>query len=186
MTYKQTVKFDVAKMGKKPGYCLQNVRLGFGIPPKYYDAKAAMEACDKEGTLHPIDSLPTDVAVPVFIDTTSPNEHVIAADHGVFYSDGKRLTSLKGLKVFGWTETLNDVRVVEYAEPTPAPESVEDELKEGDIVVPIELVDYNGTKLKQYDEKYTVLQHIPGSDRVVLGARGQIWAALKTDNVRRV
>ena len=29
-------------MGRKPGMCLQNVRLGFGIAANFYDAKADM------------------------------------------------------------------------------------------------------------------------------------------------
>lgn len=186
MAYKQLVDFDIQKMGTRPGYCLQNVRLGFGIPAKYYDAKAAMEASAAEGTLHDISTLPTDVAVPIFVDTTSPNEHVIVSDHGTFYSDGKRLTSLRGLKCFGWSETLNDVTIVEEVKIAETPAPAGDGLKEGDVVIPIELIDYNGTKLKQYDEQYTVLQYIPGSSRVVLGARGQIWAALNINNVKKV
>lgn len=116
MAYKQVKEFDINKMGKKPGYCLQNVRLGFGIASKYADAKTDMEANRSAGTLHDIATLPTNVAVPVYLDTTSPYEHIIVSDHGTLYSDGKRLTSLAGWKVFGWGESVNGVRVVEYVE----------------------------------------------------------------------
>lgn len=189
MAWKQTIPCDINAMGTRAGYCLQNVRLAFGIPAKYYDAKEAMEANKKAGTLHNIDTLPTDVAVPVFCDTLSPNEHVIIADHGKFYSDGKKLTTLTGMPAFGWGETLNDVRIVEKVEDKVEPPKEtpkEDEIVAGDIVAPTRLVDYNGTPLKQYDKDYIVLQHVPGSDRVVLSARGQVWAALNIKDVRKV
>lgn len=112
MAYKQLVNFDIKKMGTKPGYCLQNVRLGFGVKSLHYDAKEDMEANKSAGTLHDISTLPTNVAVPVYLDTSSPYEHVIVSDHGALYSDGKKLTSLAGFKVFGWGEKVNDVRVV--------------------------------------------------------------------------
>lgn len=186
--WKQLVHFRIEDMGKRPGWCLANVREGFGIAPKYADAKAAMEANKKDGTLHGIDTLPTDVAVPVFVDTPSPYEHVIVSDHGTLYSDGKRLTTLDGLVCFGWGETLNDTRIVEKVEvPDEKPEEkpVEnDDIKVGDMVVPIELVDENGVKLIQYDPEYKVIQM--SGDRVVLGARKAVWAALKKDNVRKV
>lgn len=191
MAWEQITPCDVNAMGTRNGYCLQNVRLAFGIPAKYYDAKEAMEANKAAGTLHDISTLPTDVAVPVFCDTYSPNEHVIIADHGVLYSDGKKLTTLTGMPAFGWGETLNDVRIVERVEDKIEPEApakmpAEDEIVEGDLVVPTRLVDYNGIPLKQYDDRYTVLQHVPGSDRVVLSARGQVWAALNIKDVKKV
>jgi hypothetical protein len=61
-------------------------------------------------------SIPTNVSVPVYMDTTSKYEHIIVCDHGKYYSDGKRLTSIKGLKFFGWGEMCNGVRVVKYVE----------------------------------------------------------------------
>ena len=135
--WEQKQPFDLSKMGKKPGMCLMNVRLAFDVPPKYYDAKAAMLANKNAGTLHDISTLPQNVAVPVFVDTASINEHVEAADNGVFYSDGKRLTNPMSQTFFGWGETLNDVRIVEWVEdpepePTPEPEKVWYSYKQGD------------------------------------------------------
>lgn len=118
MAWKQLVNFDPKKMGTRVEYCLANVRQGFGIASKYASAKDAMEANKSAGTLHDISALPTNVAVPIFVDTASPYEHVIVSDHGTLYSDGKRLTSLAGLKPFGWTEYLNGVRIVEYVPDT--------------------------------------------------------------------
>ncbi len=111
--WKQLKEFNVKKMGTKKGYCLQNVRLGFGISAKYPDAKSDMEANKKAKTLHNISTLPKNVSVPVYIDSTSKYEHIIVSDKGTYYSDGKKLTSTKNLKFFGWGETCNGVRVVE-------------------------------------------------------------------------
>lgn len=111
--WKQIKAFNIKKMGTKKGYCLQNVRLGFGIPAKNASAKVDMEANKKAETLHDIKTIPTNVSVPVYVDTTSKYEHIIVCDKGTYYSDGKRLKSTKGLKFFGWGETCNGVRVVE-------------------------------------------------------------------------
>lgn len=117
--WEQVKNFNISKMGTKKGYCLQNVRLGFGIPAKYPSAKADMEANRNAGTLHNISSLPKNVAVPVYVDTSSKYEHIIVCDRGIYYSDGKKLTSTSGLKFFGWGELCNGVRVVKYVEDKP-------------------------------------------------------------------
>ena len=110
--WEQVKKFDIKKMGTTKEMCLQNVRLGFGIPAKQANAKLDMEANKKAGTLHNIDTIPKNVSVPVYMDTTSKFEHIIVCDRGTYYSDGKRLTSIKGLKFFGWGELCDGVRVV--------------------------------------------------------------------------
>ena len=194
MAWKQTVNFDLGKMGTTPGMCLQNVRVGYGIGPKYASARDAMNASKREGTFHEGLDIPTDVAVPIFAETGSPYAHVMVDYYGDVYSDGKHLSTLKGMTVVGWSETLNDVRVVEWvAEPAPAPapeptpEPVDEGFKVGDIVVPTRLVDYDGTPLVQYDDTYTITQ-ING-DRAVLSAprNGQmvVWAAMNTKDIRK-
>lgn len=112
--WKQLVNFNINKMGHKKGYCLQNVRLGFGLPAKYGSAKDDMEANKRVGTLHNMNTIPNNVAVPVYVDSTSKYEHIIVCDKGTYYSDGSRLTSIKGLKFFGWGEMCEGVRVVEF------------------------------------------------------------------------
>ena len=62
---------------------------------------------------------------------------------------------------------------------TPAPA-----FKVGDTVQPLRLVDYDGRRLRQYDDNYTILQ-IHGN-RAVLTARGQVWAAMRTEDIERV
>ena len=57
----------------------------------------------------------------------------------------------------------------------------------GEMVRPLRKVDYDGRHLRQYDDKYYVVQDVPeGCDRVVLGARGQIWAAMNIRDIERV
>lgn len=180
MAWQQTTAFNLAKMGKTPGMCLQNVRLAYDIPPYYYDAKAAMLANKQAGTLHPISTLPTNVAVPVFVDTASPNEHVEVADHGTFYSDGAKVADPTKQVYFGWGETLNEVRIVKWVnDPTPTPTPTD--IKVGDKVTLTKWVAYDGTPLKKTRDYYYVSQ-ISG-DRAVLNADavdGVVYAAVNT------
>lgn len=190
MGWKQVKQFDLSKMGTRPNYCLQNVRLAFDVQPKYADAKSAMIASRNAGTLHDISTLPKNVAVPVFVDTSSPYEHVEVSDCGVFYSDGKRLANPMAQKFFGWSETLNDERIVEFVQdpqPVPPAPTPTTEFKEGDIVVPTRLIDYNGTPLVQYDDNYVITQLI--GDRAVLSANRDgnliVWAAMNTKDIKK-
>ena len=197
MGWKQVKNCDINKMGNRPNYCLQNVRIAYDIPPKYADAKSAMNASKRAGTFHEGLDIPTDVAIPIFAETGSPYGHVMIDYYGDVYSDGVHLTSLKGMTILGWSETLNDVRIVEWVEqpapvppaPEPTPEPTpEPEFKEGDIVVPTKLVDYNGTPLVQYDPSYVITQLI--GDRAVLSANrdGNLitWAAMNTNSIKKV
>lgn len=121
MAWSQVRNFDINKMGTRAGWCLMNCRLGFGITTgTYASAKADMEAQRKNGTLHDISTLPKNVAVPIYVDTASKYEHVIVSDRGVYYSDGKRLSSLNGLNCFGWGECCDGARVVKWTDD-PAP-----------------------------------------------------------------
>lgn len=116
--WKQLVNFNVKKMGTKKGYCLQNVRLGFGLSAKHASAKADMIANKNAGTFHSMSTLPSNISVPVYVDTSSVYEHIIAYDKGTYYSDGKKLTSIKGMKFFGWGEMCEGVRVVKQVKET--------------------------------------------------------------------
>lgn len=120
MAFKQIRNFNPSKMGTRKGWCLANIDAGFGITKGTYpSAKADMEAQRKNGTLH-TGNPPTNIAVPVYCDTASKFEHVVASDHGTIYSDGKIVTNgLKAYKVYGWGELCDGVRVVEItAEPS--------------------------------------------------------------------
>lgn len=73
----------------------------------------------------------------------------------------------------------------EEVEPTPEPSN---DIKVGDWVVPIELVNYYGTPLTQYDDKYIVIELI--GDRAVLCADRNgdliVWASMNVNNLKKV
>lgn len=114
MKYTQVKKFNPSKMGKRSGWCLANVDQGFGISKGTYpSAKADMEAQRAKGTLHPLSTLPTNCAVPVYINTDSPYEHVEVCVNGkTWYSDGKIIKAPAKSTVFGWGEFCDGVRIV--------------------------------------------------------------------------
>lgn len=111
--YKQKVSFNLAKMGHKKGYCLQNVRLGYGIQSKYGSAKEDMLSNKRAGTLHDMSTLPTNVCVPVYADTPNIHEHILVSVFGTLYSDGV-IVNKDSFKYFGWGEMVNNVKVVEF------------------------------------------------------------------------
>lgn len=84
----------------------------------------------------------------------------------------------------GW---MDESSISKYNEPTPevkpepAPQPTVETFKVGDRVKPTRLVDYNGTHLKQYDDSYTISE-LKGN-RAVLVARGQVWAAMRTEDI---
>lgn len=125
MGWYQTKNFNVNKMGRKKGMCLQNCRLGFGITSgKFPSAKADMESQRRNGTLHSINSLPKNLAVPVYVDSNSKYEHIVVYNKGTWYSDGKKISGWKatGHACFGWGELCDGVRVVSWKnDPKPQP-----------------------------------------------------------------
>lgn len=64
--------------------------------------------------------------------------------------------------------------------PAPAPSPA---FKVGDRVVPTRLVSWEGVPLTQWDNSYTISEL--NGKRAVLVARGAVWAALSTDNIRK-
>ena len=114
MSYTQVRAFNPSKMGKQSGWCLQNARLGFGITRgKFASAKADCDSQRAKGTLHPLSTLPTNCAVPVYVDTTSPYEHVEVCVNGkTWYSDGRVVKAPASATVFGWGELCDGERVV--------------------------------------------------------------------------
>lgn len=119
MAYEQIKTFNPKNMGTQKGWCLANVAKGFGIYPSPNpspSAKADMEINKKKGTLHPVNSLPDGVAVPVYLDTSSIYEHVVVYDKGVWWSDGKRINRPASSACFGWGEWCNGYQIVKYKE----------------------------------------------------------------------
>lgn len=116
MAWQQVLSFNISKMGTKKGWCLLNTRLGFGINKgTYASAKADMLAQKAKGTLHPL-PVPTNISVPVYVDTISVYEHIMVCDHGNYYSDGKKVA--QPAHIFGWGELCDGVRVVKWVADT--------------------------------------------------------------------
>lgn len=129
MGWKQDRAFSLARMGTTKNFCLRNVRLAYQIGGKYANAKQAMNENKTRGTLHPLSSIPTNVAVPVFT-SAGVFGHVMVCDRGTYYSDGRRTS--KPNSSYQWGELLNGVRIVSYTStPTPKPSSI----KVGDTVI---------------------------------------------------
>lgn len=180
-TWKQVRPFKLSKMGKEKGMCLKNTRLAFGIEQAragFPSAKADMEWNKNKGTLHKMPA-PSNVAVPVYVDTTSKYEHVMVCDKGTYYSDGRKLTSVNGMKFFGWGEFCDGLRIVEkVSEPAPATG-----FKVGDKVTLKSLVDYNGHKLIKTHDYYTISEM--HGNRAVLKSGNTVYAAVNTANLTK-
>lgn len=112
--YEQLVEASPARMGRQKGWCLQDTRLSFGFKVgKFASARADAQAQIKNGTMHPIDTLPTNVSVPVYIKIPgSKYDHVILSHFGTFYSDGKKISRNFYKNYYGWGEFCDGQRVV--------------------------------------------------------------------------
>lgn len=126
--YTQVVPFNHKKMGTKKGWCEKNVREGYGLPARCPSAKADMEYNKKKGALHSISTLPKNVSVPLFVDTTCKDEHIEVSDKGTVYSDGRIVKNPMAQKFFGWGEYCAQARVVK---PASQPATI----KVGDTVI---------------------------------------------------
>ena len=96
--------------------------------------------------------------------------------------NGDRAVLTSGGVVYAAVNT-NNLQKVDAQAPAPAPTPAPAGFKVGDVVVPTRLVDYKGTPLVQYDPTYTISE-ING-DRAVLTARGAVWAAMNTKDIRK-
>ena len=74
---------------------------------------------------------------------------------------------------------------VSLDKPEPKPS---EGFKVGDYVVPTKLVDYKGTHLIQYDEKYQIIQKDSRGNVLgaVRGTQRPIWAVLPDENIKKV
>lgn len=115
----QVLTFNPANMGTTPGWCLQNCRLGFGIPyGTYASARADWNAQIANGTLHQEIYPPADIQVPIYIDTGTADGHVGVWDRGTFYSDGYIINDFVSYygeaNIIGWGELCDGGRVVQH------------------------------------------------------------------------
>ena len=116
MPYEQVRAFYPKEMGMQKGWCLKNCRIGFRIyTGKFASAKADMLSQKKNGTLHPMSTLPSNCSVPVYLNVASQYEHVEVYDKGTWYSDGKKVKVPNYSTCFGWGELCDGTRVVKLA-----------------------------------------------------------------------
>lgn len=116
---KQLRDFNPSKNGSKPGYCLQNVRLGYGVAPLYNDAWTAWKN-SKQYT----SAIPTGVDVPLYYDYTDKAGnrygHInVRLKDGRVWNDGKFYASTatfnrshSNVKYVGWSTEVNKVTVI--------------------------------------------------------------------------
>jgi len=118
---KQVRAFDPSKAGNVRGYCLRNVRLGYGIAPKYDSAWIAWQNTDQH-----TNAIPTGVDVPVYFWWGKYGHIGVRLANGTFWTDGKVYSSLTRYRLLhpavvyrGWSTKVNDVTVIKYEAPTP-------------------------------------------------------------------
>ena len=122
MTYRQIRAFNQKKAGTRPHWCLQNVRMGFGIGPRYTTAWEAWKKTQQhKGTP------PKDLDVPLYFSYTATIGGVrknwghigVRLKNGKFWTDGKTYSSYTyyankyAPKYVGWGESINGVKVLE-------------------------------------------------------------------------
>lgn len=127
--YKQTKPFSIAKGGTVKGMCLRNVRLGYGIAPRYDTAWDAWNNTPKM-----TGPIPTGVDVPLYYSYTTTINGVrknfghinVRLANGQVWNDGKIYTSLAMYRLLhptvryqGWSTAVNNVAVVKYVQAPP-------------------------------------------------------------------
>lgn len=130
MGYRQTRDFNPAIAGTVKGMCLKNVRLGYGIAPKYADATTAWNNTQQ----HRVRTVPAGLEIPLFYSYTVTiggvrknygHINVRLAD-GRVWSDGEYFSSIDHYEALrapiylGWGESVNGIRVVEYVPDAPS------------------------------------------------------------------
>lgn len=124
MPFTQVKGFDQNKAGKEQGWCLRNVRSGFSIGSKYDNA---IKAWNADKTKHQDRNIPTGVHVPLWYSFKNDGHVNVQLPDGRVWSDGTIFASLQAylnakplVKYLGWSEAVNDIRVLQYtADPTP-------------------------------------------------------------------
>lgn len=113
--YTQLRDFNPDKCEHRKGYGLSNLALGFGITErKYASCKHDALSQKKWHTIHRMDSLPLNVAVPIYIHNEHPYWYVVVCYNGVIYDPlghYNYLCDLKGVQCW-WAEYIDGVRVI--------------------------------------------------------------------------
>lgn len=118
MPYQQSRDFNPNTAGKKSGWCLQNVRLGFSIGSKHPTAIAGWNA---DTTKHQDRNIPGGVEVPLWYTFKTEGHVNVRMADGRIWNDGAYfpnldayLRSKPSVKYLGWTETVNGTRVIKH------------------------------------------------------------------------
>lgn len=122
--WQQVRPFNQSKAGKKSGWCLQNVRLGYGIGSKYPNAISAANNTQ----LHKNRAVPTGIDVPLYYTFRTDGHINVRLKSGKVWSDGviydtidAYLRSHPEVHYLGWGESINGVQVIKHvADPKPA------------------------------------------------------------------
>lgn len=121
---------------------------------------------------------------PQPVPTTPQKSNEIIADEVIAGKWGNDPERSQRLKAAGYNrdaiQAIVDAKLQPAAKPSPAPKKCD--IGVGLTVVPTRLVDYNGTPVRQYDPAYIVTQ-LTGN-RAVLSARGCVWAAMRTQDLK--
>jgi hypothetical protein len=120
MPYNQLKPFNQSTAGKLVGYCLQNVRKGYGIAPKYSNAITAWAHTAQ----HADRNVPGGVDVPLYY-TYGHDGHInVRLANGQVWSDGHLYPSIDNyltihplVHYLGWGESVNGVQVIQYVAP---------------------------------------------------------------------
>jgi hypothetical protein len=121
--YKQVISFNPSKAGTRAGWCLQNVRKGFGIGSKYPTAWQAWLHTQQHK-----DPAPVGEDVPLFYSYVKAGVnfgHInVRLKSGKVWSDGKLYNSIadyeskhRSVHYVGWGESINGVQVLKYVAP---------------------------------------------------------------------
>lgn len=183
--YKQIKSFNQTKAGKKAGYCLQNVRLGFGITSKYANAISAWKGTQQ----HKDRSFPAG-DVPLFYTYKTDGHINVRLANGKIWSDGDIYANLDAylnghpaVKYLGWGESINGVKVFEWVPDPVTPPSGQrlyfDPIGQTATFYPVR----GGTfamKIKDASYNWRVLENQGNRVRVnSASAGGDCWVYLK-------
>lgn len=126
MGWKQTKGFNQSAGGRTAGYCLRNVRLGYGIASKYATAWDAWRNTQQ----HHDRNVPSGVDVPLYyiyyIRGKNYGHINVRLANGKVWSDGDIYASIadyearKAPNYVGWGESVNGVGVIQWRNDAPA------------------------------------------------------------------
>lgn len=87
--YAQAIPFDTNKGGNQKGYCLKNVRLGYGLPAHFPSAWECWKNTDQH-----TDAIPKGLDVPVYFSYGVDGHIGVRLANGTFWSDGSIYASI--------------------------------------------------------------------------------------------